>query len=112
MKNQEQCGSCWAFSATEQIESDVMRELNKTYILSVQQINSCTPTCGCELGGFTEAAYKYVKNAGGIEQDSDYPYTSHLGKTGDCLADSSTIEAKGVVSIGGYTAVKSKFYYW
>jgi len=85
-----------------------MREHNKTFILSVQQVNSCTTGCGCELGGYTESAYRYVKNAGGIEQDSDYPYTSHLGKTGSCLADSSTIAKLGVVSIGGYTAVKSK----
>jgi hypothetical protein len=32
------CGSCWAFSATEQIESDSMRTLGTSYILSPEQI--------------------------------------------------------------------------
>ena len=41
VKDQAQCGSCWAFSAVEQIESDAMRELGKDYILSEQQVVSC-----------------------------------------------------------------------
>ncbi|RYG63302.1 hypothetical protein EON64_16200, partial [archaeon] len=35
-------------------------------------------------GGWTEVAYSYVKKAGGIVQDRDYPYTSYLGTTGTC----------------------------
>jgi hypothetical protein len=51
VKDQKQCGSCWAFSATEQIESDAMRELDVTYELSPQQIVSCDRTSlGC-MGG-------------------------------------------------------------
>jgi hypothetical protein len=79
VKNQEQCGSCWAFSATEQIESDTMRTLGTTYVLSPQQLVSCDKSShGCN-GGWTEHAYNYVKDAGGIEQNSDYPYTSSAG---------------------------------
>jgi C1A family cysteine protease len=43
---------------------------------------------GCN-GGTTESAYKYVMKVGGIEQDSDYPYRSQLGKTGACDDESS-----------------------
>jgi cathepsin F len=105
VKNQAQCGSCWAFSATEQIESDTMRTLGKTYILSPQQLVSCTPfpSMGCN-GGWTENAYKYVTSAGGIEQESDYPYTSMTGKTGSCKADDN----KFVVTVDKYYGVKGE----
>lgn len=89
VKDQGYCGSCWAFSATEQIESDAMRMLGSSYILSPQQITSCDQVSGGCGGGFTESAYEYVRFNGGIEQDSDYPYTSYQGRTGNCKADPS-----------------------
>jgi len=106
VKNQGYCGSCWAFSATEQIESDTMRTLNTTFILSPEQIVQCDRTsAGCN-GGWTESAYNYVKKAGGITQDSDYPYTSYLGTTGSCKATIPTqvVTVTGFTTIGGSTA--------
>jgi cathepsin F len=74
------CGSCWAFSATEQIESDSMRTLGTSYVLSPAQITQCdTTSYGCD-GGWTENAYDYVKKAGGIEQEKDYEYSTALYK--------------------------------
>jgi C1A family cysteine protease len=85
VKNQGQCGSCWAFSATEQIESDTMRTLDTTLILSPEQIVQCaTAAYGCN-GGWTEVAYSYVKKTGGLELEDDYPYTSP--PTGKCNSD-------------------------
>jgi len=104
VKNQGYCGSCWAFSATEQIESDAMRTLGSTYILSPEQLVQCDSTSsGCN-GGWTEHAYKYVKRAGGIETESSYPYTSYAGKTGTCSADSS----KNVLTVSDYTTVSGE----
>lgn len=104
VKNQGYCGSCWAFSAAEQIESDSMRVLKTSYKLSPEQITQCDSTSyGCN-GGWTEHAYKYVKNAGGIETEKDYPYTSSNGVTGKCHSDSS----KYVIKVGGYTTVKGE----
>merc|ERR1711865_773960 len=68
IKNQGQCGSCWAFSATEAIESQmILGTGGKLAIgLSPQQIASCAPSTGtygclgCQ-GGFTEGAYEYVR---------------------------------------------------
>ena len=54
VKDQGYCGSCWAFSATEQIESDAIRTLGVTYVLSPEQITQCdTTSYGCN-GGWTE----------------------------------------------------------
>merc|ERR1712216_296533 len=67
VKDQQQCGSCWAFSATEQIETNWKMAGNKLVSLSPQQIVSCDKTDdGCN-GGNTETAYKYVVKAGGLE---------------------------------------------
>jgi len=104
VKDQAQCGSCWAFSATEQIESDAMKNLGITAILSPEQITQCdTTSYGCN-GGWTEHAYNYVKSSGGLEYDSDYPYTSGNGITGTCHADSS----KGVIALNGYSTLRSE----
>lgn len=102
VKNQGSCGSCWAFSATEQIESDTMRKFGTTYVLSPQQITSCDNTSyGCN-GGWTEHAYDYVTNAGGLAQEKDYPYSAP--PTGQCKADPS----KYVVTVNGYTTIRGE----
>lgn len=108
VKDQGYCGSCWAFSATEQLESDAMRVLGTNYILSSEQTNQCTPYRfggGCN-GGLTETAYDYFRTGGGLNQDSDYPYTAstYAGKTGDCTVDTK----KDVLAITGYTTIKGE----
>jgi C1A family cysteine protease len=104
VKDQGYCGSCWAFSATEQIESDSMRTLGTSYILSPEQITQCdTTSSGCN-GGWTERAYSYVTKAGGIETDSAYPYTSYQGVTGQCHSSASQY----VIGVSSYTTVKGE----
>jgi len=102
VKDQGRCGSCWAFSATAAIES--YAKLSGKYgleVLSAQQINSCDKRDGGCNGGNTETAYEYVKGAGGIEKNSDYPYTSGGGSTGSCKFERSKI----AVTIKGYHSV-------
>merc|ERR1712232_543335 len=88
VKNQGQCGSCWAFSATEAIESQMILTTGGKYdfTLSPQQIASCTPstgTYGCDgcNGGFTEGAYEYVKGAPGLANGFYIPYEQSLTET-------------------------------
>jgi cathepsin F len=98
---QGSCGSCWAFSATEQIETDYALATKQLLKLSPQQITSCDKTSdGCS-GGQTEGAFDYVRKAGGIELESDYPYTSGGGRTGTCRADRSKF--KNIVA--GYNTI-------
>lgn len=106
VKDQGYCGSCWAFSVTEQVESDWLRSGGTEYILSPQQVTSCThywiPGVGGCAGGKPESGYTYAED--GLEQESDYPYTSgDKGVTGTCAADSS----KFVVKTTSYTNVAS-----
>ena len=91
VKDQGYCGSCWAFSATEQIESDAIRLglLTTSDTLSPEQIVQCdTVDDGCG-GGNTETAFEYVQNAGGIESDALYPYTSYYDVTGSCSSNAN-----------------------
>jgi C1A family cysteine protease len=105
VKDQGYCGSCWAFAASEQIESEAMRELGVSYVLSPQQLVECDRTSlGCN-GGLQERAYNYVKRNGGIEKEEDYPYTSGAaGETESCSADSS----KFVLTLSGYETIKTE----
>merc|ERR1719263_1246525 len=94
IKNQGQCGSCWAFSATEAIESQLALTGGDQYSieLSPQQITSCTPSTGtygsdgCQ-GGFTEGAYEYVKSAPGLTNSFNIGYQQSL------TASSTTVHA-------------------
>eukprot|EP01027_Heterolobosea_sp_BB2_P021016 GEZU01030037.1.p1 GENE.GEZU01030037.1~~GEZU01030037.1.p1 ORF type:complete len:343 (-),score=155.52 GEZU01030037.1:256-1284(-) len=94
VKDQEQCGSCWAFSVTENIESMWIRAgkgTNHTVDLSPQQIVDCdTEDDGCN-GGDPPTAYKYVINAGGLESEKSYPYK---GVDGTCKFKKSEVVAK------------------
>jgi len=101
VKDQGQCGSCWAFSATEAIESYNFLAGKPLIALSPQQINSCDKVDqGCN-GGNSETAYEYVVSAGGLETEASYPYKSGGGTTGACKFDASKIAAK----ISGYSSV-------
>jgi C1A family cysteine protease len=92
--NQGQCGSCWAFSATENIESQWALAGHTLTSLAVQQIVSCDTTDGGCNGGNTQTAYEYVIKAGGLDTWSSYPYTSGGGNTGRCAFKSGDIAAK------------------
>ena len=62
--------SCWAFSATENIESVWALAGNKLVELAPQQIVDCDKTDdGCN-GGDTPTAFDYVVKAGGLELET------------------------------------------
>jgi len=83
VKDQGQCGSCWAFSATENIESVWMiaKGLTPTAMkpLSPQQIVDCDKADGGCNGGDTPTAFEYVIKAPGMEPVSVYPYRAADG---------------------------------
>jgi len=90
--DQGQCGSCWAFSATEAIESQWFLAGHTLVSLSPQQIVDCDKGRGDEgcNGGDTPTAYEYVIAAGGMDTMTDYPYTA---EDDTCAFKSSEIAA-------------------
>ena len=87
IKNQGQCGSCWAFSASEQLESDFFLQEGTLKELSPQMLVSCdTSSLGCN-GGNPINAWQYVHAYGGQDSRASYPYTSGVTQqTGTCDA--------------------------
>jgi len=108
--NQGQCGSCWAFSATEAIESYWALAGKGLVQLSMEQIVDCDTTCyGCG-GGWPYLAYQYVQQQGGIDSYSSYPYTAEGGTAGSCQYSAANVvgEVTGYQQISGEAGLYSQ----
>jgi C1A family cysteine protease len=75
IKNQGECGSCWAFSATGSLEALNYITSGKLISFSEQQLVECSGAFGnfgCG-GGLMDFAFNYTA-VYGIESESNYPY--------------------------------------
>merc|ERR1712168_537484 len=78
VKNQGQCGSCWAFSAVCALEGQAFLSTGSLPDCAEQQLVSCDPSShGCS-GGWPSRVYDYIRGQGsnGIDTESSYPYTA------------------------------------
>jgi cathepsin L/cathepsin K len=92
VKNQGQCGSCWAFSAVGAVESAWKIAGNQLASFSEQQLVDCSTAQGNQgcNGGLMNYAFQYlIKVSKGIELESDYAYTA---KDGKCAFDATKIK--------------------
>ena len=105
VKDQGQCGSCWAFSTTGSLEGAHAVATNTLLSFSEQQLVDCANrlNMGCN-GGNPLWAFKYLeKNM--AELESVYPYVSGTTKTaGDCQYDSLSKTAVQVTNFASVTA--------
>jgi len=100
VKNQGQCGSCWSFSATANIEGQYFLKHNSSISFAEQQFVDCdTIDAGCN-GGLMTNAFTYLKGTDGLETYADYPYTAVQGT---CVYKSS----KAVAKVSGYFNVST-----
>jgi len=79
VKDQGQCGSCWAFSTTGSIEGAFQIKTGSLQAFSEQQFVDCdTIDHACE-GGLMDQAFTWAKQNGGVALEKDYKYTAVQG---------------------------------
>lgn len=101
VKDQGQCGSCWAFASTGALEGQEKAQLlgasaNASLVeLSEQNLVDCVKAdAGCG-GGLMSDAFDYIKAEGGIEDERSYPYEA---RTRECRFN----KAKSVMFDAGH----------
>jgi len=109
VKNQGQCGSCWAFALTAQVESYAQIATGDLVELSTQQVTSCTPntlqcggTGGCR-GSVTQLGFNYLQLFGAITE-ADWPYVSGTtSESEECTYDLETLQP--VIGLTGFNSL-------
>jgi len=107
IKDQGQCGSCWAFSTTGSVEGAHAIASGSLVSLSEQQLMDCsTPegNMGCD-GGLMDDAFEYILLNKGITGEKDDPYLANSGKCPGTAPVRATISGFKDIPVGDEKAL-------
>lgn len=108
VRDQGQCGSCWAFSQTQSLESATVANGGPSLDLSEQELVSCdTANEGCNGGNLNGFGYQ-IKNGQSLLKD--YPYTSGAaGDSGTCQSGlKPATQGSSFVNVGDETKLATE----
>jgi cathepsin L len=104
IKDQGQCGSCWAFSTVAGLEGQYFAKNQKLVSLAEQQLVDCSSSfgnMGCN-GGLMDNGFEYIETlSDGLCTEDSYQYTA---SDGSCKASSCTT-ASPAATVTGYTDI-------
>ena len=120
VKDQGQCGSCWSFGTTGDVEGVHFLAGNDLVSLSEAQLVQCdegtkisggTGNLGCN-GGLQEDAFDYLINdaPGGLVSEAFYPYPESVyrGTTGECSKTDAELKSNVQATISSWSQVSSR----
>ncbi len=91
IKDQKQCGSCWAFSSVAALETAHWNKSGKLLSFSEQQLVDCDTRSGGCNGGNQSTAFNYWESAD-AEVESAYPYTARTQSCKYSKASATNVE--------------------